>query len=516
MTEPNPPSPEELHAQVQHRLVEELGATERQLRRLLASLPEAVVQCDDDGVITYLNKAWQALLGHSVEDSIGKSLTTFIAEEDRDSWPGFPEPGEADREAELRFHPNDGEPRWFRATLRTTTDGEHTGLLHDVTDRIELEHQLRQSQKMEAVGRLAGGVAHDFNNLLTVIIGTCEGLLSSPSQEAPARHAEVETVLKAADRAALLTRQLLAFGSRQVMSFQVLSLGDVIGEMNSILERLIGSDIVIEIDDQTEEGRVRVDPMHLQQVILNLAVNARDAMPEGGQLRFQVSDEELLKGKRRSGLPPGSYVLLTVSDTGTGIAPEHLDQIFDPFFTTKEAGQGTGLGLATTYGIISQSGGAIDVESSLGEGTSFHVRLPRADKDEEVVIEESGDPASVGGGQETILVVDDDEMIRMLAMRMLTEEGYTVVGAGGVAEAKQRIEEHTGEFDLVMTDVVMPDSSGRELVAWLATERPQIKVVVMSGLGERTQEAWEEGTVFLEKPFRQQNLLERVRTTLDA
>lgn len=513
MTELNALSRDELHAQVQHRLIEELGSTERRLRRLLEILPEVAFQCDENGSISYLNEAWHTLLGYEVEDSIGEPLASFLLDEDRDSWPGFPRPGEADREVQLRFCTKEGGARWFLVMLRTTVEGEHTGLLHDVTDRIELENQLRQAQKIEAVGRLAGGVAHDFNNLLTVIIGTCEGLLSSPPKEEHARRAEVETVLKASDRAAELTRQLLAFGRRQVMSFKVLSLSAVIEEMNSILERLIGPNIVIEVKDRADGGWVRADPLHLQQVIMNLAVNARDAMPDGGRISFEITDAELPEGERRFGLPSGSYVRMTVSDTGTGIAPEHLDQIFDPFFTTKKAGQGTGLGLATTHGIISQSGGSIDVVSRLGEGTSFSIHLPRANREERELMNRDAVTPSPRGGQETILVVDDEDMIRQLAVRMLTQGGYIALEAGSVVEAKQRIEEHSGEFDLVMTDLVMPESSGRVLTAWLAKERPDVKVILMSGFGERVQE---EGVVFMEKPFRQRDLLEKVRATIDA
>ena len=511
MTDVNPLSREELHAQVQHRLIEELGSTERRLRRLLQILPEVAFQCDENERVTYLNEAWHTLLGYEINDSIGEPLSSFLLDEDRDSWPKFPRPGEADREVQLRFRAKEGEARWFLVMLRTTAEGEHTGLLHDVTDRIELESQLRQAQKMEAVGRLAGGVAHDFNNLLTVIIGTCEGLLSSPPEEEAARRADVQTVLEATDRAAKLTRQLLAFGRRQVMSFQVLSLGTVIEEMGSILERLIGSGIVIEIDDRADGGWVCADPIHLEQVIMNLAVNARDAMPHGGRIHFEISEVEICEGELRSGLSPGPYVRLNVSDTGSGIAPQHLEQIFDPFFTTKEAGQGTGLGLATTHGIISQSGGAIDVESRLGEGSSFSIHLPRALREEEEMRDGEAVNPSQRGDRETILVVDDDDMIRQLATRILTEGGYSVLDAGSVSEAKQRIEEHSGELDLVITDLMMPVSSGRMLTEWLAKERPDVSVILMSGLGERVQE---EGVVFLEKPFRKEDLLEKVRTAI--
>jgi len=509
MTDPNALSRDELHAQVHHRLIEELGSTERRLRRLLEVLPEVAFQCDEDERVTYLNEAWHTLLGHEIEDSLGALLTSYLLEEDRASWPGFPDSGEADREVQLRFRSKEGEARWFLVKLRTTAEGEHTGLLHDVTDRVELERQLRQAQKMEAVGRLAGGVAHDFNNLLTVIIGTCEGLLSSQPEEEQTHRAEVETVLEASDRAAKLTRQLLAFGRRQVMSFKVLSISALIEEMGSILERLVGSDIAIEVHDRADGGWVCADPTHLEQVVMNLVVNARDAMPDGGRIHLEITNSKLPDGEPRSGLPSGSYVKLTVSDTGSGIAPQHLEQIFDPFFTTKGAGRGTGLGLATTHGIISQSGGAIDVESRLGEGTSFNIHLPRA-IEKEGVSPGAVDPPSLGK-QETILVVDDDDMIRQLAVRMLTEGGYSVLEAESVAEAKQQIEGHPREPDVVITDLTMPVSNGRTLKEWLARKRPNVSVILMSGLGERVEG---DGGAFLEKPFRKRDLLEKVRASI--
>ncbi|MCH2105185.1 MAG: ATP-binding protein [Planctomycetes bacterium] len=504
-------SRDELHAQVQHRLIEELGSTELRLQRLLEILPEVAFQCDESERLTYLNEAWSTLLGHEIEDSIGAPLTSFLIEEDRPSWPGFPEPGQADREVQLRFAAQEGEERWFLITLRTTTEGEHTGLLHDITERVELEGQLRQAQKMEAVGRLAGGVAHDFNNLLTVIIGTCEGLLSSPPSDERARRDDVETVLKASDRAAKLTRQLLAFGRRQVMNCKVLSLSAVIEEMGPILDRLTGPTIEVEVDDHAGGGWVSADRTQLEQVIMNLAVNARDAMPDGGRIHFGLSEGASSDRERPLGLSPGPLVKLTVSDTGSGIEPEHLEHIFDPFYTTKKAGQGTGLGLATTHGIITQSGGAIDVESQLGEGTSFNIYLPAEARPDEAAGSAGADAASPIGHQETILLVDDNDMIRNLATRMLTDGGYSVLEAKSVSEAKRTIVEKEGGVDLVITDLVMPESSGRELKAWLALERPDVGLIMMSGLGERANE---ESGLFLQKPFRKGELLKMVRAAI--
>jgi len=504
-------SRDELHAQVQHRLIEELSSTELRLQRLLEILPEVAFQCDESERLIYLNEAWSTLLGHEVKDSVGAPLTSFLVEEDRPSWPGFPNPGQADREVQLRFAAKTGEERWFLIKLRTTSEGEHTGLLHDITERVGLESQLRQAQKMEAVGRLAGGVAHDFNNLLTVIIGTCEGLLSSSPRDERARRDDIETVLKASDRAAKLTRQLLAFGRRQVMNCRVLSLSAVIEEMGPILDRLTGPTVEVEVDDHTGGAWISADRTQLEQVIMNLAVNARDAMPAGGQVRFALTERANSETGRPLGLSAGQIIQLTVSDTGSGIEPEHIEHIFDPFYTTKKSGQGTGLGLATTHGIITQSGGTIDVESHPGEGTTFNIYLPAAARPGDVSSLAGAAATSPRGHQETILLVDDNDMIRKLATRMLTDGGYSVLGARSVSEAKGMIVAREGGVELVITDLVMPESNGRELKAWLEVERPDIGLIMMSGLGERANE---ESGLFLQKPFRKGELLKMVQAAI--
>ena len=377
--DPDPPDPGELHTQVQHRLIEELEASEYRNRHLLETLPEVILQCDEDGRLTYLNPAWRSLLGCEIRDSLGKRLVDFIAEEDAGEWPEFPGAGEPDRTRELRLRTSSGENRWFFVGLRTSRRGQHSGLLQDVSHRIRLEQQLRQSQKMEAIGRLAGGIAHDFNNLLTVIIGGTETALYSLAETNPGVREDLEAVIQAGERAADLTGQLLAFGRRQVMRFRAVRVADVLEDIQAILARLIESNIEIVTVDRCETGFARIDPTQFQQVIMNLAVNARDAMPTGGQLRFELSDTEMGNEPHLPQLSPGPYVVLSVTDTGTGIPAEELERIFEPFYTTKETGKGTGLGLATCYGIVHQSQGAIEVESRVGVGTTFRIFLPAAE-----------------------------------------------------------------------------------------------------------------------------------------
>lgn len=372
------PSPDELHTQVQHRLIEELQEAESRHRELLDSLPEVVLQCDGEGSITYLNPAWESLLGYSRSDSIGTSLSDYILEKDRAQWNGFPEAGAPDQTSHIRLKRQDGSIRWFLAGLRRSPKGVCSGLLQDISEQVELAQQLRQAQKMEAIGRLAGGVAHDFNNLLTVIIGGAEAALQfAPDSDARLQD-DLKLVIEAGERASTLTRQLLAFGRRQVMQFRVVRLKDLVEEMETILKHMVGDQVEIEMEDHCSEGRVSVDPDQMQQVITNLVVNARDAMSGKGRILFGLSDLEIGNEGGPPELSVGPHVVLSVSDQGRGIEESDLEKIFEPFFTTKEEGKGTGLGLATCHGIVSQNRGAMDVTSELGVGTTFRVYLPAA------------------------------------------------------------------------------------------------------------------------------------------
>jgi PAS domain S-box-containing protein len=387
----------------------------------------------------------------------------------------------------------------------------------DISERQLLEQQLRQSQKMEAVGRLAGGVAHDFNNLLMVIKGHTELLLSVlPPSEHYSR--KIEQIDHAADRASALTRQLLAFSRLQVLQPHVMNLNDVVEEMGRLLPRLIGEDIELVIRCSEDLGAIRADGSQMEQVIMNLAVNARDAMPDGGRLLIETSNAEL--DSTYNAVHPvvreGRYILLAVSDSGTGMSAETQAHIFEPFFTTKPQGKGTGLGLSTVYGVVKQSGGFIWVYSEVGKGTSFKIYLPQVDQP----VERVGATPSVSEaprGTETILLAEDEEDVRGVAREFLESGGYTVIEAHDGAEALRMVDKHEGTIDLLVTDMVMPGMTGQELTARLLQSRPEIRVLYMSGYSERAAVDSARGDSsmhLLAKPFSRWALLRAVHEIL--
>jgi PAS domain S-box-containing protein len=386
-------------------------------------------------------------------------------------------------------------------------------LLEDVTEQRRLEEQLRQAQKMEAVGRLAGGVAHDFNNLLTVILGYSDLLLKSAAL-GEARES-LQQVHKAAQRAAELTRQLLAFGRKTMLAPRVLDVNDLVRDLERLLGRLLGEDVTLTTRLAPELGAVKADPGQLQQVLLNLAVNARDAMPQGGTLTLRTADVELDEryARRHLEVQPGRYVLLEITDTGCGMSPEVQARVFEPFFTTKEVGKGTGLGLAVVHGIIKQAGGHIEVESTAGQGTTFRVYLPRV---EEPAAPSPGPPAEAI--VRTVLLVEDEEVVRAYARTVLAQHGYAVLEASDGAEALRRAEEHAGPIDLLVTDVVMPGLGGREVHQHLiGGPYPGLPVLYLSGYTEDEvlrRGVREEEEAFLGKPFTPAALLEKVRAVL--
>jgi two-component system, cell cycle sensor histidine kinase and response regulator CckA len=380
-------------------------------------------------------------------------------------------------------------------------------------EKEALLQQLLQAQKMEAVGRLAGGIAHDFNNLLTAILGYGELLLRELG-ERDHRRQRVEEILKATQRAIDLTRQLLAFSRRQALEPRVVELTAVVAGMENMLRRLIGEQVVLETRLDPELGAVRGDPGQLEQVILNLALNARDAMPEGGTITLETRNQTL--AKTDGSIPSGSYVVLEVSDTGQGMAPDVLAHVFEPFFTTKELGRGTGLGLATVHGIVSQSQGHITVESRPGEHSRFTVILPRVARGAEV--EPSPAPAIAVGGSETILVVEDDPGVRGLVRDVLSLAGYEVLEAATAREALELCRERPGGLDLVLMDIVLPDMRNNHLREALAVVAPAAGVLLMSGYpGDGTfREPIEDGIPFLQKPFSGDELARKVREVLGA
>ena len=385
-------------------------------------------------------------------------------------------------------------------------------------EKANLEEQLRQSQKMEAIGRLAGGVAHDFNNLLTVIKGYSQLSLLELKEDDPLKE-NIEEIKRATERAADLTRQLLAFSRRQILEVKVLDLNTILKNLDKMLRRVIGEDIELVTLLAEDLGMVKSDPGQIEQVVMNLAVNARDAMPNGGKLTIETANVELDEEYARAhiAVKPGCYVMLSVSDTGIGMTPEVKERVFEPFFTTKEKSKGTGLGLSTVYGIVKQSEGNIWVYSELGKGTTFKIYLPRVDEPLEEVTGEVVKKELPRGG-ETILIVEDNEEVRKLAARILKKQGYTVLEGSHGDEALNVCKQHKGPIHLMVTDVVMPGMSGRELSERLKPLYPQMKVLYMSGYTDNAithHGVLEKGVNYIQKPFTVDGLARKVREVLD-
>jgi PAS domain S-box-containing protein len=417
--------------------------------------------------------------------------------------------GEIDEYArEKRYVRRDGSIMWAHLTVSLVRgyDGSPTHVVShviDVTSEKEAEAQLRQAQKMEAVGRLAGGIAHDFNNLLTAISGYSEFLIAGQTDDRLRRHAE--EIKKAAGRAAALTGQLLAFSRRQVLQPRVLDLNAVVSDMDMMLRRLIGEDVELVTVLDPELASVKADPTQVEQVIVNLAVNARDAMPQGGSVTVETANVVT---------DAGSYVELRLTDTGTGMTEAERRQLFDPFFTTKEGG--TGLGLATVYGIVEQSGGEIEVETEPGLGSSFRILLPAVETEpERLSAPADSEPAT---GDETILLIEDEAVVRRLVAEILESHGYSVLPAGDGPSALELLRRHPGSVDLLLSDVVMPGMSGPDVANAVAAMRPDVRVLYISGYTDShvgNHGVLEPGVQLLQKPFNADELTRAVRSVLD-
>jgi signal transduction histidine kinase len=423
-------------------------------------------------------------------------------------------------QVEKRVLKKDGETIWVDQRTTAIRDdagvSRHLlGVFENITRRKRLEEQLRQAQKMEAIGRLAGGIAHDFNNLLTVIIGYSESLDGTLKPAGSARE-ELAEVRKAAERAATLTRQLLALSRRQILQPRTVDLNAIVASTDRLLRRVLGEDVRLITRLDASLGTVRADPGQLEQVLLNLVVNARDAMPHGGTLTIATGNVDVGTGTSvtPAGLPAGRYVLLTVSDTGIGIDEAAMAHLFEPFFTTKGP-RGTGLGLATAYGVVKQSGGEIAAHNEVGRGATFKVYLPRVD---EIPDTSGAPPAAATFGHETLLVVEDDAAVRGLATAVLRQHGYQVFEVSGGGEALELIDRFDEPIHLLLTDLVMPELSGRELAAIVELRRPGIKVLYMSGYADHAligSEALLPDMHFLQKPFTRAGLARKVREILD-
>ena len=504
------------------------AAAERaRLNSAVEQAAEAIMMTKRDGTIVYVNPSWQRLTGYSSTEVLGRTPRLLRADVQNprtyaDLWETILD-GRVWR-GEITNRSKSGALYAWEETITQVRDDsgritEFIAFGQDTSARRDLEARLRQSQKMEAVGRLAGGVAHDFNNLLTVITGYSERLLMGLADGDPLRKG-AEAIKCSADRAAALTQQLLAFSRRQIMAPRVLDLNTVVSNMNKLLQRLIGEDVELVTQPATDLGRIKADPNQIEQVIMNLAVNSRDAMPHGGTLTIETSNALLDKefAARHLGLQPGAYVVLTVTDTGCGMDQDTQSHLFEPFFTTKEQGKGTGLGLSTTYGIVKQSAGYIWVESEVGRGSSFRICLPRIDEaaDWPSLLAE---PRSAPHGSETILLVEDEEAVRHLLRDILRRFGYTVLEAENGPVAIEFCRAHDGPIHLVVTDMVMPQMSGWEVADAVSALRPKARIIYMSGYIEHVvveQHMLESGVAFLGKPFTPETLGRKVREVLDA
>src|ERR1700728_952463 len=507
---------------------ENLRRSEMNFRSLVTNAPYGICRCDSTGKILDANPAFLQLLGRAtVDEIVGEHIFALYAQNDR--WVAladFLRSAEPFKGLMAEWKGKDTATTLVRISGRAVADGGDGGIVfelfaEDVTERRVLEDQLRQSQKMEAVGRLAGGIAHDFNNLLMVISGYSEFLLERLGAE-PQLRGPAQEIASAAERASSLTRQLLAFSRKQMLAPRIVNLNEVATENLKMLTRMIGEDIDLVMVPGANLWPVRADAGQIEQVIMNLAVHARDAMPSGGKLTIETSNVTLDEAYARfhAPLPPGDYVMVAISDTGNGMDNETQSHIFEPFFTTKGT-KGTGLGLSTVYGIVKQSGGYIWVYSEIGKGTTFKIYLPRVASMEEpaAMVVTPIALQKVEPGTETILLVEDEANLRYLARQYLEKQGYKVIEAADGAVAMQIAVAHEAVIHLLLTDVIMPGMNGRELAQRISAIRPNVKVLYMSGYTENVighNGTLDAGVRLLQKPFTLRDLKSKVREVLDS
>jgi two-component system cell cycle sensor histidine kinase/response regulator CckA len=508
---------------------EALRASEDRWRAMFENSAVGIALADARGTFTLTNRAYQKMVGYTDDELRSMTFLDLTHEEDRAAnadmakrlWQGKLQ----QFQHEKRYRCKDGKLIWVRNTVSIAPGTEITSrfamaIVEDVTERRSLEEQVRQSQRMEAVGRLAGGVAHDFNNMLGVILGHCLSLQERLPSGTP-EWQSVQQIKKASTRSADLTRQLLAFSRKQILMPRVLDLNATVADLSSMLDSLIGDDVDLVIRPGKKLGYVKADLGQIGQVLMNLVVNARDAMPQGGQVVIATENVILNGQPAMANLPDisGPYIMLSVSDNGGGIEADTQSHIFEPFFTTKEQGHGTGLGLATVYGIVKQSDGSIVVESQPGKGTAFKIYLPQADGELETTAVER-EESSADGGDETILLAEDEPMLCEIVRIQLENAGYTVLEAHDGKEALEVAQNHTGKIDLLLTDVLMTGgTNGLELAAYIGPTRPELKVLYMTGYTADVIDAKGMTNVqdkVLQKPFTAVSLRNKIREVLSA
>ncbi|HJZ75682.1 MAG TPA: response regulator [Vicinamibacterales bacterium] len=503
-----------------------LRASEERFRALVENSSDALLLLDAEGRVTYVSPSSSRHLGWGSDEMLGGSIFEFLHPDDRDTMSArmsevLRSPAKPIHQ-DIRLQHADGSWREIESVaVNRLSDPSVEAIVvnaRDITDRRKLEEQLRQAQKMEAVGQLAGGIAHDFNNLLTAILGYCNLMRDDMPAEDPLR-ADLDEIHSAGERAASLTRQLLAFSRRQMLQPQIVDMNVVVQQLEKLLRRLISEDVELVTALAPDLMNVRVDPASIEQILVNLAVNARDAMPSGGRLTIETANVDLDETFVIAHMPmkAARYVMLAVGDTGQGMDADTRTRVFEPFFTTKEQGKGSGLGLATVYGMVKQSGGYIWVYSEPGHGTVFKVYFPPAQQRTQSDASLGRRSTDAMHGWETVLLVEDEDAVRALAREVLRRHGYVVLEARHGVDALRVAERHTDEIHLMVTDVVMPHMGGRDLVERLQAVRPKMKVLFISGYTDHAlvHRDLTLGTAFLQKPFTPEAFARKVRTVLD-
>ncbi|MDD2736412.1 MAG: PAS domain S-box protein [Desulfuromonadaceae bacterium] len=529
---------EQLAAELEHRVElrteelrvknVELSQSEEKFRSYVDASPDGVFVTDENGRYLEVNMAIAKITGYQKSELLNMSIPDLLPPEEAETalkhFQHLLETGVSS--SEYQFLHKNGKKRWWLVDAVKLSDSRFLGLTKDITerkqadeDKLKLEAQLHQAQKMESVGRLAGGVAHDFNNMLTVILGHAQLGLMRLDPTHPVCD-DLQEISKTAERSADLTRQLLAFARKQTVTPKVLDLNDTVSEMLKMLQRLIGENIQLCWRPAHELWQIRMDPSQIDQILANLCVNARDAIEETGRISIETQNRTVDAEYSATNLEavPGEYVCLTVSDSGSGMDQETQDHIFEPFYTTKERGKGTGLGLATVYGAVKQNNGFINIYSEPGQGTTFSIYLPRDESIRSIQTLSETAALPVPRGQETILLVEDEPAILNIASMMLEKQGYTVLKAGSPGEAVRLAREHSGEIQLLMTDVIMPEMNGRDLAKNLLSLYPQMKRLFMSGYTSDViahHGVLDEGVCFIQKPFSLPNMAAKVREVLD-